>query len=144
MGDDSPKYSASQGEGEYEAVVDPIHRCVAGIAGMPVGGDAGDMEEVLADKLGEMIEGPVELVLDPSADDWEDIQKRSVIAQDDEAKEVEEGDAESEADSWAPRSGRSRGNDRRGRFSGSGDAWKLQWDLAWGGSGSWTILVQAW
>jgi hypothetical protein len=30
------------------------------------------MEEVPADELGEMIEGPLELVLDPVADDWED------------------------------------------------------------------------
>jgi len=38
-----------------------------------VGGDAGEMEEVLAYELAEMIEGPVELVLDPAADDREDI-----------------------------------------------------------------------
>jgi hypothetical protein len=69
--------------------------------------------------------------LDPAADDWEDIQKGSVGAEEDEAEEVEEGDAESEADSGAPGSGRSRGGDGRGQFAGSGDTWKIQRDLAW-------------
>src|SRR5579863_8285822 len=107
-----------------------------------MGGDAGEMEEVLAYELAEMIEGPVELVLDPAADDREDIQKGSVGADEDEAEEVEEGDAKSQADSWAPGSGRSRGGVKCEQFGRSGDVWELQWDLAWGRSGSWTILMQ--
>ena len=72
---------------------------------MPVGGDAGEMKEVLAGKLGEMIEGPVQLVLDPAADDWEGIQQGSVGTDEDEAEEVEESDAEAKASSGAPRRG---------------------------------------
>ena len=87
---------------------------------MPVGGDAGEMEEVLADELGEMIEGPVELVLDPAADDREDIERGFRCAEEDEAEEVEEGDAEAEAGGGAPGSGRSGGGD--GGLSGGGDA----------------------
>ncbi len=83
-----------------------------------------------------MIEGPVELVLDPAADDWEDAEKGPVGAEEDEAEEVEEGDAKSEADCWAPGSGWGRGGNGRGQFGGSGDAWKRQRDLAWGKSGS--------
>jgi hypothetical protein len=47
QGDQGPKNAASQGEGEHEAVVNPVHRGVAGFAGVPMGGDAGEMEEVL-------------------------------------------------------------------------------------------------
>ena len=122
--------------------MNPVHRGVAGLAGVPVGSDAREMEEVLADELGEMIEGPVELVLGPAADDWEVTQKGSVGAEEDEAEEVEEGDAESKADCRVPGSGRSGGGDGRRQLAGSGDAWKLQWDLAWGRSGSWTILMR--
>ena len=106
------------------------------------GGDAGEMKEVLADELAEMIEGPVELVLDPAANNWEDTQKSSVGAEEDETEEVEEDDSESEADCWAPGSGRNRGGDGRGQFVGSDDTWKLHRDLAWGRFGCWTILKQ--
>ena len=142
LGDDGPKDAASQGKGEHETVVNPVHRGVAGFAGVPVSGDAGEMKEMLASELGEMVEGPVELVFDPGADDRERTKEGSVAAEEAEAEEVEEGDAESEADCWAPGSGRSRGGDGRGQFAGRGDAWMLQRDLAWGRSGSWTILVQ--
>ena len=70
-GDEGPKDAADQGEGEEEAVLDPVHRGVAGFSGVPVGGDAGEMKEMLASELGEMVEGPVELVFDPGADDRE-------------------------------------------------------------------------
>ena len=121
VGDDGPKDAAGQGEGEQEAVLDPVHRGVAGFAGVPVGGDAGEMEEMLADELGEMVEGPVELVLDPAADDWEDLKEGSVAVEKDEAEEVEEGDAEAEAGGGAPGSGgRSGGGD--GGLGGGGDA----------------------
>jgi hypothetical protein len=120
VGDDGPKDAAGQGEGEQEAVLDPVHRGVAGFAGVPVGGDAGEMEEMLADELGEMVEGPVELVLDPAADDREGLKEGSVAVEKDEAEEVEEGDAEAEAGGGAPGSGRSGGGD--GGLGGGGDA----------------------
>ena len=132
VGEDGPKDAASHGEDEYQAVVNPVHGCVAGFAGVPVGRDSGEMEEVLADELAEMIEGPVELVLDPATDDWEDIQKGSVRADNDEAGEVEERDAEGKADCRTPGRGRSRGGFRRGQFAGSGDTLKLHRDLAGG------------
>ena len=131
MGEEGPNDTAGQGEDEQEAVVDPVHRGVAGFAGVPVGGDAGEMEEMLAGELGEVIEGPVELFLDPAADDRKDSQEGSVGANDDEAEEVEEGNAKSEADCWATGSGRSRGGLKRGQFGRSGDARELQGDLAW-------------
>ena len=84
---------------------------------MPVCGDAGEMEEMLAGELGESIERPVELALNPAADDWEDAEEGSVTREEDEAKEVEEGDAKAKADGGAPGSGRSGGigaGDRRG------------------------------
>jgi hypothetical protein len=99
---------------------------------MPVCGDAGEMEEMLAGELGEVIEGPVELALNPAADNWEDAEEGSVTREEDEAKEVEEGDAEAEAGGGAPWSGRSGGSgagDRRGDECvrcGGGGAWELQ------------------
>ena len=69
---------------------------------MPVCGDAGEMEEMLAGELGEVVEGPVELALNPAADDGEDAEEGSVAGEEDEAKEVEEGDAEAEAGGGAP------------------------------------------
>jgi hypothetical protein len=86
-----------------------------------VGGDAGEMKEMLPSELGEMVEGPVELVLDPAADDREGLKEGSVAVEKDEAEEVEEGDAEAEAGGGAPGSGRSGGSgsgDGRGEFGG--------------------------
>ena len=120
VGDDGPKNAAGQGEGEQEAVLDPVHRGVAGFAGVPVGGDAGEMEEMLADELGEMVEGPAEHVLDPAADEWEGLKQGSIAVEKDEAEEVEEGDAEAEAGGGAPGSGRSGCGD--GGLGGDGDA----------------------
>ena len=120
VGDEGPKDTACQGEGEEEAVLDPVHRGVAGVAGVPVGGDAGEMEEMPADELGEMVEGPVELVFDPAADDREGTKEGSVAVEEAEAEEVEEGDAEAEAGGGAPGSGRSGGGD--GRLGGGCDA----------------------
>jgi hypothetical protein len=117
VGDESPKDAAGQGDGEEEAVLDPVHRGVAGVAGVPVGGDAGEMEEMLPDELGEMVEGPVELVLDPADDDREDTNEGSVGAEEDEAEEVEEGDAEAEAGGGAPGS-RAEWRRRRGTRRG--------------------------
>ena len=68
-GDQGPKDAAGQGEEDEESVLDPVHRGVAGVAGVPVGGDAGEMKEMLARELGEMVEGPVELVFNPGTDD---------------------------------------------------------------------------
>ncbi len=51
MGADGPKDAAGHGEGDHEAVVNPVHGGVAGFAGVPMGGDAGEMEQVLADEL---------------------------------------------------------------------------------------------
>jgi hypothetical protein len=45
----------------------------------------------------------------PAADEGEGLQKGPVGADDYKAKEIEEGDAESDADCRAPRSVRSRG-----------------------------------
>ena len=87
---------------------------------MPVGGDAGEMEEMPADELGEMVEGPVELVFDPGADDREGTKEGSVAVEEAEAEEVEEGDAEAEACGGAPGSGRSGGGD--GGLGGGCDA----------------------
>ncbi len=72
---------------------------------MPVGGDAGEMEEMLPGELGEMVEGPVELVLDPAADDREGLKEGSVAVEKDEAEEVEECDAEAEAGGGAQGAG---------------------------------------
>ena len=87
---------------------------------MPVGGDAVEMEEMLPGELGELVEGPVELVLDPAADDRESLKEGSVAVEKDEAEKVEEGDAEAEAGGGAPGSGRSGGGD--GGLGGGGDA----------------------
>ena len=125
-----PKDAACQGEGEEEAVLDPVHRGVAGVAGVPVGGDAGEMEEMLADELGEMVEGPVELVLDPVADDREGMKEGSVSDEEDEAEEVEEGDAEAEAGGGAPGSG--RGAAETGDSAGVVMPEGSKRDLAWG------------
>jgi len=78
------------------------------------------MEAMLPDELGEMVEGPVELVLDPAADDREGLKEGSVAVEKDEAEEVEEGDAEAEAGGGAPGSGRSGGGDWG--LGGGGDA----------------------
>jgi hypothetical protein len=84
---------------------------------VPVGGDAGEMKEMLASELGEMVEGPIELVFDPGADDREETKEGSVVAEEAEAEEVEEGDAEAEAGGGAPGSGWG-GGDGRGEFGG--------------------------
>ena len=120
VGDSGPKDAAGQGEGEQEAVLDPVHRGVAGFAWVPVGGDAVEMEEMLPGELGELVEGPVELVLDPAADDRESLKEGSVAVEKDEAEKVEEGDAEAETGGGAPGSGRSAGGD--GGLGGGGDA----------------------
>ena len=133
MGDDGPKDAAGQGENEQEAVLDPVHRGVAGVAGVPVGGDAGEMEEMLADELGEMVEGPVELVLDPAADDWEGLKEGSVAIEKDEAEEVEEGDAEAEAGGGAPGSGGvvAETGDSAGAVMPEGSKRDLAWKQYW-------------
>ena len=120
VSDSGPKDAAGQGEGEQEAVLDPVHRGVAGFAWVPVGGDAVEMEEMLPGELGELVEGPVELVLDPAAGDRESLKEGSVAVEKDEAEKVEEGDAEAEAGGGAPGSGRSGGGD--GGLGGGGDA----------------------
>ena len=120
-GDEGPKDPAGHGEGEEQAILDPVHRGVAGFAGVPVSGDAGEMKEMLASELGEMVEGPVELVFDPGADDRERTKEGSVAAEEAEAEEVEEGDAEAEAGGGAPgseRSGGGGGGYGRGEFGG--------------------------
>jgi hypothetical protein len=78
------------------------------------------MEEMLADELGEMVEGPIELVFDPAADHRECTKEGSVAIEKAEAEEVEESDAETEAGGWAPWRGRSGGGD--GELGGDGAA----------------------
>ena len=120
VGDEGPNDAASQRKGEQEGVLDPVHRGVAGFAWVPVGCDAGEMEEMLPGELGEMVEGPVKLVLDPAADDREGLKEGSVAVEKDEAEEVEEGDAEAEAGCGAPGSGRRACGD--GGLGWGGDA----------------------
>ena len=111
--DQGPKDSAGQCEGNEEAVLNPIHGGVAGFGGVPVCSNAREMKKMLAGELGEMVEGPIELAIDPAADDREGAQKSSVAEEEDEAKEVEKGDAEAEAGGGAPGSGNGVGRDRR-------------------------------
>ena len=99
---------------------------------MPMGGDAGEMEQMLTDELGQMVEWPVEFVLDPPADDRKHTKEGSVGAEKGEAEEIEESDAEAEADGGAPESGRSGSRDWCRKFIGVGDVWKLQRDLVRG------------
>lgn len=122
VGEDGPKDAASHGEGERETVVNPVHCGIAGFTGVPMGCDAGEMKEVLSGELGEMIEGPVQLVLNPAADDWEGIQEGSIRADQNEAKEVEKSDAEAKASNGAP--------GREWTSDGDGNVRRVQGDLA--------------
>ena len=109
-----PKDTARQGEGDEEPVLNPVHRGIAGFAGVPVCGDAGQMEQMLAGELGEVVEGPIERALNPAADYREGAEESSVPEEEDKAKEVEEGDAKAETDSRTP------GGRRSGAVCGRG------------------------
>jgi len=69
---------------------------------MPVGGDAGEVEEMLPGPFGEVLEGPVEGGFDPVAGDEEDLEDGAVAEAEDEAAEVEEGNAEGDAGEGVP------------------------------------------
>ena len=118
-GDEGPKDAADQSEDEEEAALNPVHRGIAGFTGMPVGSDAREMKEMLAGELGEMVEGPVELVFNPGTDEREWAKEGSVATQEAEGEEVEAGDTEAEAGGGTPRNRRSDGRNRHGWFDGN-------------------------
>lgn len=115
--DEGPKDAAGESEGDEEAVLNPVHRGVAGFGGVPVCGDAGEMEEMLAGEFREAVNGPVELAFNPAARNGEGAEESSVAEKEDEAKEIAEGEAKAQAGGGVPWSGRSR-NGRVGDRSG--------------------------
>jgi hypothetical protein len=61
---------------------------------MPVRRNAREMEEMLPGPLRQLIERPVELAFDPTADYRKDLEQSAISVQKEKAEEVQEGYAE--------------------------------------------------
>ena len=69
---------------------------------MPLGGQAGKVEDLLACPLGKVAKGPGEDGVDLAANPGKDREDGAVAEAKDEAEEIEEGDPEGEAGEWGP------------------------------------------
>jgi signal transduction histidine kinase len=80
-GDQGPNDAADKSEDKEEAALDPVHRGVAGFAGVPVCCDSGEMEQMLAGELGEVVNARVKI-------ERRDRARRSVTCLDGEIRQV--------------------------------------------------------
>jgi hypothetical protein len=127
---------------------------------MPLGGQAGKVEDLLACPLGKVAKGPGEDGVDLAANPGKDREDGAVAEAKDEAEEIEEGDPEGEAGEWGPIQrtrlgfrdwrgsscntfgvGLGRFRSRFGWISGGFKVSKVSWTSSWPGFARYWAIV---